>query len=34
MIKQDVFEGEDLAEKRNKKWWRLEKTQIGRSRFP
>jgi len=34
MIKQDVFEEEDLAEKRNKEWWRLEKAQIGRSRFP
>jgi len=25
---------ENLAEKKNKDWWRLEKSQIGRSRFP
>jgi len=27
-------EGENLADKKNKDWWRLEKSQIGRSRFP
>jgi len=27
-------EEENLAEKKNKDWWRLEKSQVGRSRFP
>jgi len=27
-------EEENLADKKNKDWWRLEKYQIGRSRFP
>jgi len=27
-------EEENLADKKNKDWWRLEKSQIGRSRFP
>ncbi|KEQ56841.1 hypothetical protein AAA799E16_01450 [Marine Group I thaumarchaeote SCGC AAA799-E16] len=26
-------EDENLAEKKNKDWWRLEKSQIGRRRF-
>jgi len=25
---------ENLAIKKNEDWWRLEKSQIGRSRFP
>jgi len=28
------LEDEDLAMKRNNDWWRLEKYQIGRKRFP
>lgn len=28
------YEEENLADKKNNDWWRLEKTQIGRSRFP
>jgi len=27
-------EEENLVDKKNKDWWRLEKSQIGRSRFP
>jgi len=32
-MKED-FDDEDLATKKNKDWWRLEKFQIGRRRYP
>jgi len=32
--KQEDCEEENLADKKNNDWWRLEKFQIGRSRFP
>jgi len=34
MKEQEDSEEENLANKKNKDWWRLEKYQIGRSRFP
>lgn len=34
MKEQEDSEEENLADKKNKDWWRLEKSQIGRSRFP
>lgn len=33
MTEQEDSEEENLADKKNKGWWRLEKSQIGRSRF-
>jgi len=32
--RQKDSEEENLAIKKNEDWWRLEKYQIGRSRFP
>jgi hypothetical protein len=34
MAKEKDVEDENLADKKNKDWWRLEKSQIGRSKFP
>jgi len=34
MKKQKDSEEENLADKKNNDWWRLEKYQIGRGRFP
>ena len=34
MKKREDYEEENLADKKNNDWWRLEKSQIGRSRFP
>ena len=33
-MKKKYNEDENLASKRNEDWWRLEKFQIGRKRFP
>jgi hypothetical protein len=33
MKEQEDSEEENLADKKNKDWWRLEKSQIGRRRF-
>jgi len=34
MKKKEDLDYENLAIKKNEDWWRLEKFQIGRSRFP
>jgi len=34
MKRQKDSDEENLAIKKNEDWWRLEKSQIGRSRFP
>jgi len=31
--KEKIYEEEDIADKRNDDWWRLEKSQIGRRKY-
>jgi len=31
---EDKIEDENIADKKNDDWWRLEKSQIGRRKFP
>jgi len=33
MKKKEESDEEDIADKRNKDWWRLEKSQMGRRNF-
>jgi hypothetical protein len=32
-VNKEEIEEEDIADKRNGDWWRLEKSQIGRRRY-